>query len=77
MKKSKVNARIAKYFGFKESKKAHSIENKRQWTYPTDFPLHQGGVPNFSVPDFVQIIEDYLKLVQKHEYGCPRERFED
>lgn len=78
MKKSKVNATIAKYFGFEESKgKKYKLHGKNQWTYPQDFPLHQGGMPNTSIPDFVQILEDYLELVKKHDYGCPRERFED
>ncbi len=76
MKRAKLNAKIAKHYGFTRHP-TRSINYPDQWSYPADFPLAQGGVPNFTVPDFVQFLDDYLELLDKHQHGGPREYFKD
>lgn len=76
MTKSKLNEQIALYFGFKKSKgERFLIHGHSQWTYPEDWYLAQGGIPNIDIPDFVQFLEDYLRLLHKHQHGGPREHF--
>lgn len=74
--KQKLNAEIARYFGFTESDEAgFKINGLSQWSYPGNWYLSQGSIPNTCVPDFVEMLEDYLKLVKKNELGGPREWF--
>lgn len=76
MTKRELNAEIALYFGFRRSEGDKFLVNELpQWTYPDNWYLSQGEVPNIKVPDFLKILEDYLKLMKKHEYGGPREYF--
>lgn len=83
-----LNAKIAEHFGFKKSEGEEylcggsppGIFPKRsgqhpQWTYPKDWYLPQCGTPNICIPDFLEILEDQLKLMKKHENGGPREYF--
>ncbi len=70
--KAKINKEIAKYFGFKEcteSKMSPFLYGQKkmpQWIYPNGFYMSQCEVPNFTIPDFITILEDYLKLMKKH-----------
>lgn len=67
-----INARIAKYFGFEECKKykvSHFVYGGKklsQWAYPNDWYMAQGEIPNMAIPDFLTILEDYMKLMKKH-----------
>lgn len=73
--RAELNAEIALYFGFERSDgKRFLIDGLPQWKYPDEWYLSQGGLPNTAVPDFLQILEDYLKLMKQHDYW-PRERF--
>ena len=69
-----INEQIALHFGFKKSDGREYLVNgvHPQWTYPRDFYLSQGGDPNIDLPDFLKILDEYLKLVKKHENGGPR-----
>lgn len=72
----KINISIAKYFGFKVSKgKQYLINGLPQWTYPDDWYMAQGGIPNTEIPDFLQILEDYMRLMKKHGAFGEREYF--
>ncbi len=72
-KSQKINEEIAKYFGFekwtKNKMSPFIYEGKKmpQWTYPKNWYMAQGGVPNFSIPDFLTILEDYMKLIKKRD----------
>ena len=70
-----LNAAIALHFGFRRGEEENAFDGFVQWTYPQDWYLAQGGVPNFHVPDFLQMLEDYLVLIEKHTCGGPREYF--
>lgn len=80
-KKEKMNEQIAKYFGFKKDTKVWGVKGYRetnmyQWTFPDDdWYLGQGGVPNFSIPDFITLLEDYLKMLKDNSAFGKRERF--
>ena len=76
MDKTELNEQIALFFGFKKSdEKPYLINGHAQWSYPHEWYLSQGGIPNLDIPDFIEILEDYLKLLKKHKYGGPREYF--
>ena len=78
MDKEKVNEIMALYFGFKKSEgKEYLVNGLPQWTFPRNFPLRQCVNPNTSIPDFVGILEDYIRLMEKHgaTSGYPREYF--
>jgi hypothetical protein len=80
-KKEKLNSEIAKYYGFKKDKKKWKAPSyiyesgEYQWSYPDDFYMAQGGVPNFAIPDFLTILEDYMELLKKHGGFGEREYF--
>lgn len=79
--KAEMNEEIAKYFGFEKSDKVWDApgyfeDGMPEWTYPENWYLSQGGTPNFSIPDFVTILEDYLKLMKEHGAFGKREYFE-
>ena len=80
--KARLNKVIADYYGFKRGKAINTsctnIPNmKEQWTYPEDFYLHQCGIPNFEIPDFIQMLETHMKLIAKYtQSGFPREWFD-
>ena len=75
-KRQELNALIAKHFGFKESEgREYLCDGMPQWTYPRDWYLAQCSIPNVDIPDFLRILEDYLKLMKKHDLGGPREYF--
>ncbi len=76
MTKEELNAAIATHFGFQQSNEDKYLINGRpQWRYPNDWYLSQGGTPNIDVPDFLRLMEDYLELLKKHEFGGPMEYF--
>ena len=83
MKKSELNKKIALYFGFKKVRKKFcnvnqgitTVVNPKIWEYPDkdDWCLPQGGANNYDLPDFITILEDYLKLMKKHGAFGPRD----
>ena len=76
MTRAEINSEIALHFGFKRSDGSQYLVNGMpQWTFPNNWYLRSGGHPNLDVPDFIQIIEDYLALHKKHEFGPPMEYF--
>ena len=79
-KNQKINEKIAKHFGFEKSKEGWEVKGYRetgmhQWTFPDGFYLPQGGVPNFNVPDFITLLEDYLKQLKANSAFGKREYF--
>lgn len=73
-KSEELNVLIAKYFGFKVTEE-YSVGGLPQWTYPDDWYMLQNGIPNTSIPDFLKILEDYMKLLEEHGGYGKRECF--
>lgn len=68
----KINISIAEYFGFTSG---YPIDGIPQWSYPDNWYMSQGGTPNFEIPDFLTILEDYMKLMKEHGGFGKREYF--
>ncbi len=71
-KHSDLNEKIAKYFGFTKYKDSaikptpYSRKKYSQWRYPDDWYMSQGSETNFDIPDFLTMLEDYMKLMKSH-----------
>lgn len=70
MTKSDMNAQIAEYLGFEKSTK-HPINGKAQWQYPASFPFGAAECPCTTIPDFIQILMDYIRLMDGHRGRGP------
>lgn len=70
--KTAVNEQIALLFGFKKCTE-YPVDGRPQWTYPLNWYLAQGGVPNTAIPDFVAILEHQLQSMKVLQYGGPRD----
>ncbi len=70
MTSEELNIEIAKHYGFEKGCKLYVDVMHRvkmpQWTYPRDWYFPQGGVPNFHIPDFMTMLEDYMKLLKEN-----------
>lgn len=80
MTKAEINIEIAKYYGFTSghpiTKYMFNDAKFLQWSYPKDFYMAQGCIPNFDIPDFLTMLDDYMALWKKHAYGGLRDDLE-
>ena len=71
-KRTAMNEQIALFFGFRKCTE-HPVDGKPQWSYPHNWYLPQGGIPNTGIPDFVALLENQLQQLKKFEFGSPHD----
>ena len=73
MNNKEKNEEIAKLLGFeKKTFSRGSLKDVEYWVYPKEFRVMRAQEPEYHVPDFLKIIEEYIEIKEKLNYSYPR-----